>query len=118
MINTFMRKFKLPEQMDRKRSFTKTEVKQIKKLIAEKLRATPEKQKGIRAKIRKIGFHFSDFSSKKDGYTIADFEALIRSGAIKVIGDNVRPIFSTTTPKSFGRRTLRKTHKNISLKHS
>jgi len=104
--------------MDRKKSFTKTEVEQIKKLIAEKLRATPDKQKGIRAKIRKIGFHFSDFSSKKDGYTVADFGALIRSGAVKVIGENVQPIFSTKPVKPVKQPIPRKTNENISLQRS
>lgn len=65
-------------------TFTSLQVQTIKKLIAEKVVATPDKQKGIRAKIRNIGFHYSDFSSKKCGYTVANFEALIRSGQIKI----------------------------------
>lgn len=65
-------------------TFTNLEISAIKKLIAEKNLATADKQKGIRGKIRKIGFHYSDFSSKKDGYTVEDFEALIDSGQIKI----------------------------------
>lgn len=76
-------------------SFTTSQIDEIKKLIADKVRATADKQKGIRAKIRKLGFHYSDFSSKKDGYTVADFEALIRSGQIKVIGGNYKPTEQT-----------------------
>ena len=72
-------------------TFTTTQVEAIKKLIAEKGKATPDKQKGIRGKIRNLGFHFSDFSSKKDGFTVADFENLIRSGQIKVVGGNYKP---------------------------
>jgi hypoxanthine-DNA glycosylase len=101
--------------MVRKKSFTKTEIEQIKELIAEKLRVTPNKQKGIRARIRKIGFHFSDFSSKKDGYTVADFEALISKGAIKVIGENVQSILSTTNSELKTLLTSRKTNGNISI---
>lgn len=48
-------------------TFTSSQILTIKKLIAEKVISTPDKQKGIRGKIRKIGFHYSDFSSKKDG---------------------------------------------------
>jgi len=70
--------------MKGKNIFTSLEVKELIELIAEKVVATPDKQKGIRAKIRKIGFYYSDFSSKKDGYTVADFEALISSGQIKI----------------------------------
>src|SRR5688572_10746032 len=75
-------------------TFTSLQVQTIKKLIAEKVVATPDKQKGIRGKIRNIGFHYSDFSSKKDGYTVADFEALIHSGQIKISDSNYKP---TTT---------------------
>lgn len=76
-------------------TFTTAQIDAIKKLIADKVKATPEKQKGIRGKIRNLGFHYSDFSSKKDGYTVADFENLIRSGQIKVVGGNYKP---TSTP--------------------
>jgi hypothetical protein len=72
-------------------TFTSLQVQTIKKLIAEKVVATADKQKGIRGKIRNIGFHYSDFSSKKDGYTVADFEALIRSGQIKISDGNYKP---------------------------
>jgi hypothetical protein len=77
-------------------TFTSLQVQTIKKLIAEKVVATPDKQKGIRGKIRNIGFHYSDFSSKKDGYTVADFEALIRSGQIKISDGNYKPTKTAT----------------------
>lgn len=80
-------------------TFTTLQIQTIKKLIAEKVVATPDKQKGIRGKIRNIGFHYSDFSSKKDGYTVADFEALIRSGQIKIIDGNYKPTTTITTTK-------------------
>lgn len=69
-------------------TFTTSKIDQIKKLIADKVLARPDKQKGIRGKIRKLGFHYSDFNSKKGGYTVKDFENLIHSGKIKVIGSN------------------------------
>jgi hypothetical protein len=72
--------------MKGKITFTPREVEQIKMLIEEKLSATPDKQKGIRSKIRNIGFYYSDFCAKKDGYTVEDFESLIRTGKIKVLG--------------------------------
>ena len=70
--------------MKGKNIFTTFEVDKIKKLIAEKVEATHSKQKGIKNKIREVGFYYSDFSSQKDGYTVEDFNALIRSGKIKV----------------------------------
>lgn len=78
-------------------TFTSLQIQTIKKLIAEKIAATPDKQKRIRAEIRNIGFYYLDFSSKKDGYTVADFEALIRSGQIKISDENYMPITTTTT---------------------
>ncbi len=58
--------------MKSKSSFTKTESEEIIKLIKEKLKAEPSKQKGIRAKIRKIGFYASDYGFI-DGYTVDQF---------------------------------------------
>lgn len=78
-------------------TFTSLQIQTIKKLIAEKVVSPPDKQKGIRGKIRSIGFHYSDFSSKKDGYTVADFEALIRSGQIKISDRNFNSSTTATT---------------------
>nr|WP_315145276.1 hypothetical protein [uncultured Flavobacterium sp.] len=81
-------------------TFTSLQILTIKKLIAEKVIATPDKQKGIRGKIRNIGFHYSDFSSKKDGYNVADFEELISSGQIKISDGNYKPVANATTKKN------------------
>lgn len=58
--------------MKSKPSFTNAEAKEIVKLIKEKLKAEPTKQKGIRDKIRKIGFYASDYGFR-DGYTVDHF---------------------------------------------
>lgn len=58
--------------MKGRKIFTKTEAEEIIKLIKEKLRSDSSKQKGIRAKIRKIGFYASDFGLG-DGYTVQDY---------------------------------------------
>jgi hypothetical protein len=86
--------------MKGKNIFTTSEVNKIKKLIAEKVEATPSKQKGIRNKIRELGFYYSDFSSQKDGYTVEDFNGLIRSGKIKEIGDTRESIAKPMTKTS------------------
>ena len=75
--------------MKGRNTFSSEEIEAVKKLIIEKLKASPDKQKGIRQKIRDIGFYYSDFSSKKDGYNVEDFESLIRSGAIKIVENNL-----------------------------
>lgn len=71
--------------MKGKNTFTLTEVELIKRLINKKVVASKNEQKSIRDDIRNIGFYFSNYSNKK-GYTVADFEVLIHSGQIKVIG--------------------------------
>jgi hypothetical protein len=68
-----------------KREFSESEANQIRKLIGQKLIASKTEQKLIRNKIRSFEFYFSDFSSKK-GYTVQDFENLIKSGEIKIVG--------------------------------
>lgn len=85
-------------------TFTNSEILALKKLIAEKEIATPDKQKGIRRKIREIGFYFSDFSSKKDGYSVADFEELISLKKIVII-DGSSIIETNSTNKTIEKKT-------------
>lgn len=70
--------------MKGKREFTEDEANKIRMLIKQKLHTSATEQKGIRIKIRDLKFYFSDFSDKK-GYTIEDFDQLIKSGQIKII---------------------------------
>jgi hypothetical protein len=64
--------------------------RQSKNSFRKKNTVTPDKQKTVRAKIRANGFYYSDFSSKRDGYTVAVFEVLIRSGEIKISDGNYK----------------------------
>lgn len=72
--------------MNGRKTFTPSEVKEIKRLIREKLQTSSTQQKGIRNKIRKIRFYYTDFNPPSSGYTVEGFEELIRCGDIKVIG--------------------------------
>lgn len=58
--------------MKSKPSYTKSEAEEIVKLIKEKLKADSVKQKGIRNKIRKLGFYASEYGFR-DGYTVEQF---------------------------------------------
>ncbi len=71
--------------MKGKTEFTEFEANQIRKLINQKLMASTNEQKSIRNKIRSFKFYFSDFSSKK-GYTVQDFDNLIKTGEIRIVG--------------------------------
>lgn len=87
--------------MKGKTTFTKTEADEITRLINAKLRADSTEQKGIRNKIRKLGFYASDFGFH-DGYTVKQFLSVA-----KIIGSpNIKlepaPIENRVTPaKSF-----------------
>lgn len=70
--------------MKGRHKFTNSEFQKIKRLINKKVAATSGDQKAIRAQIRSIGFYYSDFSPRKDGYTVTDFENLKSSGQIIV----------------------------------
>lgn len=90
--------------MKGKRKFTRIEAEQIRALIREKNKATPSQQKGIRNKIREKGFYYSDFSSTKEGYTTNDFDALIQSGQIEIIDENIQGEFRLKSQKFNGHR--------------
>jgi len=77
--------------MKGKREFTEDEANKIRNLIKQKLLASTNEQKGIRGKIRDLQFYFSDFSDKK-GYTVDDFNQLIKSGQIRIIGGSTQSI--------------------------
>lgn len=69
--------------MKSKEFFSKPEADEIIKLIKEKLKANPSKQKGIREKIRKIGFYASEYGFR-DGYTVEQFLSVA-----KIIGSSI-----------------------------
>jgi len=71
-----------------KNEFTEIEIENLKNLISEKIIAAPDKQKGIRNKIRNLGFYYSDFSTQKNGYDLNDLQKLIDNHEIKIIENN------------------------------
>jgi hypothetical protein len=58
--------------MKGKKVFTKKQAEEISSLIKQKLMSDSNKEKGIRNKIRKLGFYASDFGLG-GGYTVVDF---------------------------------------------
>jgi hypothetical protein len=66
--------------------FTQSEIDELRTLLSELRRAEPTRQKTIRSKMRHIGFYITDVSHDGDGFTLSDFDALIRRGTI-TIGD-------------------------------
>lgn len=70
--------------MKGKNIFTRREADEIRALIREKNNADASKQKGIRAKMRRLGFYGKDDWGIVD-CKLDDFEQLIRSGLIKIL---------------------------------
>lgn len=85
--------------MKGKNEFSTFEIEKLKELISQKIKATPDKQKGIRNKIRSLGFYYSDFSSNKNGYDLTDFQKLIDNRQIKINGKNVYNTAQINTTK-------------------
>lgn len=62
--------------MKGKSHFTQSEANEIERLIAQKLLANADRQKSIRAKIRRLGFFASDYGIG-GGYTVSEFRNVV-----------------------------------------
>ena len=71
--------------MKGKNTFTQSEIIELRKLIKERIKADSSRQKGIRAKMRRIGFYGEDDFGIFD-LQPSDFENLIKSGRIIITG--------------------------------
>ncbi len=87
--------------MKGKRTFTRSEANAIVKLIDEKVNSDTNTQKGIRAKIRRMGFHASDFGLR-GGYTSADFLS-----AVTVTPDGSKALAQSALPSKSRRPETR-----------
>jgi hypothetical protein len=63
--------------------FTSAEISELRLLIREKQTAPPDRQKAIRAKMRRIGFYISDYADYP-GFVESDLDDLIARGTITV----------------------------------
>lgn len=68
---------------DLKTSYTKAEFDEIKELVRQKENASPNEQKGIRAKIRSKGLYWNDIGEGAP-YTVANLEMLVKKGIIEI----------------------------------
>jgi hypothetical protein len=67
---------------------TQSKFNEIRRLTNQKVKATPGEEKGIRQKIRNLGFYWTDTSRGREkisgGYTVADLDGLVASGEITI----------------------------------
>lgn len=79
-----------------KKTFTKAEVETIRDLLRRKSRAGRTEQKSIRSQIRRIGFKISDYDTSGRGFTVKDFDLLVKRGYITIMNN----IESSDKPKT------------------
>lgn len=92
--------------MKGKDTSTSSEIADLRSLIKERVKTDSSRQKGIRAKMRKIGFYGLDDFGKSD-LQLADFEKLITSDVIKIIGQKSNPLKDTKSAnKKESKRTV------------
>lgn len=77
--------------------FSGDDLKRIISLVRELETADDSKQKGIRAKIRRIGLYWSEVAPGKD-YTVANLQRLFEDGTLK-LNDSEEVEVETSTPK-------------------
>jgi hypothetical protein len=70
--------------MPRRSTFTSAEIAELKRLIRDKQTAPADRQKVLRAKMRKLGFFITDYADYP-GFVESDFDSLISRGTITVV---------------------------------
>jgi hypothetical protein len=63
--------------------FTRAEIAEIKRLVREKQTAPADRQKALRARLRRMGFFISDYADEP-GFVESDVDALVGRGTITV----------------------------------
>lgn len=66
--------------------FTKEEYQRLRELVSQLEKANPDKQKGIRGKLRKMGLYWSEIGA--GAYTVRNLDALFQRGTLKIMGQN------------------------------
>lgn len=69
--------------MAKRSTFTSAGIAEIKLIVREKQTAPADRQKTLRAKLRRLGFYISDYSDEP-GFVESDVDDLIRRGTITV----------------------------------
>lgn len=88
--------------MKGRKHFTQAEAIEIERLIDQKVLADSSKQKGIRAKIRRLGFYASDFGLR-GGFTVSDFRSVVtidgKTSSNKTVSHNKSVVVKAKTTK-------------------
>ncbi|MGH2743242.1 MAG: hypothetical protein ACRDSN_11690 [Pseudonocardiaceae bacterium] len=66
-------------------AFTQKEIETLRANLRELRPAERSRQKTIRARMRRTGFYITDFATDAQGFTVSDFDDLLRRGVIKMV---------------------------------
>lgn len=66
---------------------TPAAAQEIRRLLSRLRLAERQEQKTIRARLRRMGFHISDFAGDQSGFTRSDFDDLVQRGALTIEED-------------------------------
>jgi hypothetical protein len=80
-------------------TFTRPEIEELRRLIREKQTADRDRQKAIRARMRRMGFHISDFG-QYHGFVVSDLDELIAGGLITLVDDEPQAMRTATRSSS------------------
>jgi len=67
-------------------TFTSADIAELRELVRRLRKAERSEQKLIRARLRRIGFHISDYDATGAGFTVSDFDELLHRGVLSVSG--------------------------------
>lgn len=105
--------------MKGKDTFSAAEINKLEQLIILRNNSAASAQKGIRQKMRNIGFYGKDDWSIID-LQLKDLHSLIKSGKIKVIGSNLKPVSISTKilnlPEKQDKTSIIGTKKTLDMK--
>ena len=106
-------------QRNSKTSFTRDEFKQIVSLVSALEMADPSKQKGIRAKLRKIGLYWSEVGC--GDYTVANVKRLFEKGVLKLdeqsVSEQIQTVKSERMPSSETSESIKAPGRKASDEH-
>ena len=71
--------------MQGRSTFTCSEIAELRRLIREKQTADRDRQKSLRARMRRMGFYITDVASDYSGFVVSDLDDLIARGVLEIV---------------------------------
>ena len=88
------------QAMKGKSNFSQEEYQKIKQLVTKKVDAPRDKQKGIRASMRRLDFYITDFVTDQKGFDVSQLEQLVTQKKITIEGETLKMKKSISTDYS------------------